>query len=93
MLPPQELSNEWSCEYVSKIFQFLGNFYVLPLVTLAEKSLVIGPYRVFKKFMEYQFKQNPPDPLPFLLLKTYGNFMQRSQYFFNLLICKYYYQY
>jgi hypothetical protein len=30
---PQELSNEWSCQYVSTILNFSGNFCVLPLVT------------------------------------------------------------
>jgi hypothetical protein len=30
---PQELSNEWSCHYVSTILNILGNFCVLPLVT------------------------------------------------------------
>jgi hypothetical protein len=27
------LSNEWSCQYVSKIYNSFGNFCVLPLVT------------------------------------------------------------
>jgi hypothetical protein len=30
---PQELSNEWSRQYVSTILNFLGNFYVPPLAT------------------------------------------------------------
>jgi hypothetical protein len=30
---PQELSNEWSCQYVSIILNFFGNFSVQPLVT------------------------------------------------------------
>jgi hypothetical protein len=30
---PQELSNEWSCQYASTILNLFGNFYVLPLVT------------------------------------------------------------
>jgi hypothetical protein len=29
----EELSNEWSCLYVSIILHFLGNFCVLPSVT------------------------------------------------------------
>jgi hypothetical protein len=36
---PQELSNEWSCQYVSKI----SNFCVLPLVT---EVIIISPYGV-----------------------------------------------
>jgi hypothetical protein len=38
MLPsesfPQELSNEWSCQYVSTTLHFWGNFCVPPLVTI-----------------------------------------------------------
>jgi hypothetical protein len=30
---PQELSNEWSCQYVSIFLNLLGNFRVPPLVT------------------------------------------------------------
>jgi hypothetical protein len=30
---PQELSNEWSCQYVLTILSFWHNFCVLPLVT------------------------------------------------------------
>jgi hypothetical protein len=30
---PREVSSEWSCHYVSIIFNFLGNFCVPPLVT------------------------------------------------------------
>jgi hypothetical protein len=29
----QELSNEWSCQYVSTILNVLANFFVLALVT------------------------------------------------------------
>jgi hypothetical protein len=29
---PRELSNEWSCQYVSTIVNVLGNFCVLPFV-------------------------------------------------------------
>jgi hypothetical protein len=31
--PLQELSNEWSCQYVSTILNALGKFCVPPLVT------------------------------------------------------------
>jgi hypothetical protein len=31
----QELSNEWSCQYVLTILNFLGNFCAPPLVTEA----------------------------------------------------------
>jgi hypothetical protein len=31
---PQELSNEWSCQYVLTILTFFGNFCVPPLVTI-----------------------------------------------------------
>jgi hypothetical protein len=30
---PQELSKEWSCQYISTILHFLSNFCVPPLVT------------------------------------------------------------
>jgi hypothetical protein len=33
---PQELSNEWSCQYVSTTLIFLGNFCVPPVVTIQD---------------------------------------------------------
>jgi hypothetical protein len=36
---PQELSNEWSCEYVSTILNILGNFCVPPLVEVTTPNL------------------------------------------------------
>jgi hypothetical protein len=38
---PREFSNEWSCQYVSTISNFLGNFCVPPLVT----DVTISPYK------------------------------------------------
>jgi hypothetical protein len=38
---PQELSNEWSCQYFSIILNLLGNFCVPPLVT----ELAISPLK------------------------------------------------
>jgi hypothetical protein len=36
----EQLSNEWSCQYVSTILNFDGNFCVPPLVT----EVTISPY-------------------------------------------------
>jgi hypothetical protein len=33
---PQELSNEWSCQYVTTILNFWGNFYVPPFALVTE---------------------------------------------------------
>jgi hypothetical protein len=42
---PQELSNEWSCQYSSTILNFLVNFCVPPLVT----EVTIRPLKGLKK--------------------------------------------
>jgi hypothetical protein len=40
---PQELSNEWSCQYDSTILIFWGDFCV-PFVTLTEVTITLSPY-------------------------------------------------
>jgi hypothetical protein len=43
---PQELSNEWSCQYVSTILNIFGNFCVLPSVT---KRAKVSHHSISKK--------------------------------------------
>jgi hypothetical protein len=45
--PLQELSNEWSCQYVSTILNVFVNFCVLPLATSVTISLLSIKPEVF----------------------------------------------
>jgi hypothetical protein len=53
---PQELSNEWSCQYISTILKFLVNFYVPPLVT--EVATSPSTEEVSGGLLFYQFNLN-----------------------------------
>jgi hypothetical protein len=46
---PQELFNEWSCQYVSIIFNSLGNFRVLLLVTEVTIAVLQGLTKLHDK--------------------------------------------
>jgi hypothetical protein len=47
---PQELSNEWSCQYVSTILNVWGNYCVAPLAT--EITISPSPFFVSKIRMQ-----------------------------------------